>query len=162
MSVAIIPMALDFGWSPSVSGVVQSAFFYGYLVCQLPSGWLSNRFGGRTMLPVGVGLWSLATAGVPLLASTVPGRRWLLAVDVRTPYALDPVQTPSSDRVYNHCLLLNCQFHIRGRSTWTPLPVLSLGPQPPSNLSLRSRQHFPVLHAAPDRPLRVASSGGAG
>jgi len=73
MSVAIIPMALDFGWSPSVSGVVQSAFFYGYLVCQLPSGWLSNRFGGRTMLPVGVGLWSLATAGVPLLASTVPG-----------------------------------------------------------------------------------------
>ena len=29
MSVAIIPMAEDFGWSPSVSGIVQSAFFYG-------------------------------------------------------------------------------------------------------------------------------------
>jgi ACS family sodium-dependent inorganic phosphate cotransporter len=29
MSVAIIPMAQDYGWSPSVAGLVQSAFFWG-------------------------------------------------------------------------------------------------------------------------------------
>lgn len=29
MSVAIVPMAMDFGWSPGVSGIVQSSFFYG-------------------------------------------------------------------------------------------------------------------------------------
>ena len=32
LSVAIIPMAQDFGWSPTVAGVVQSAFFWGYMV----------------------------------------------------------------------------------------------------------------------------------
>jgi ACS family sodium-dependent inorganic phosphate cotransporter len=73
MSVAIIPMAQDFGWSPSVSGVVQSAFFWGYILSQLPGGYLSSRYGGRTTLPAGVGLFSLATAAVPLLAGTVPG-----------------------------------------------------------------------------------------
>lgn len=36
MSVAIIPMAHDYGWSPTVSGLIQSSFFYGYALCQLP------------------------------------------------------------------------------------------------------------------------------
>jgi ACS family sodium-dependent inorganic phosphate cotransporter len=31
ISVAIIPMAQDFGWSPTVAGLVQSSFFYGAL-----------------------------------------------------------------------------------------------------------------------------------
>eukprot|EP00877_Chromochloris_zofingiensis_P006979 jgi/Chrzof1/2534/Cz11g19070.t1 len=73
MSVAIIPMAQDFGWSSSVSGLVQSAFFWGYILCQLPGGYLASQKGGRKVMPVGVGLWSLATATVPLLAGTIPG-----------------------------------------------------------------------------------------
>ena len=73
MSVAIIPMAQDFGWSPSVAGIVQSSFFYGYMLCQLPSGVMSSKLGGRKVLPAGVGLWSLATCSVPLLAATIPG-----------------------------------------------------------------------------------------
>ena len=44
-----------------------------YLLCQLPSGIMSSQLGGRRVLPAGVGLWSLATCGVPLLASTIPG-----------------------------------------------------------------------------------------
>ena len=31
MSVAIIPMARDFGWGPSVAGFIQAGFFVGYL-----------------------------------------------------------------------------------------------------------------------------------
>lgn len=73
MSVAIIPMAQDFGWSSSVSGIVQSAFFWGYAACQLPSGYLSSRYGGRKVLPGGVATWSLATVSVPFLAGTIPG-----------------------------------------------------------------------------------------
>jgi len=73
MSVAIIPMAQDFGWSPSVSGLVQSAFFWGYILSQLPGGYLTSRHGGRKVMPIGVGMWSFATAAVPLLAATVPG-----------------------------------------------------------------------------------------
>ena len=32
MSIAIRPMAEDFGWSSSVSGIIQSSFFYGYVL----------------------------------------------------------------------------------------------------------------------------------
>lgn len=73
ISVAIIPMAQDFGWSPTVAGLVQSSFFWGYMLSQIPGGYLSSRFGGRRTLPVGVGLWSAATAAVPFLAGTIPG-----------------------------------------------------------------------------------------
>ena len=65
ISIAIIPMASDFGWKPTTAGFIQSAFFYGYLVAQLPGGWLSNKFGGQKVLPFGVALWSIATAVVP-------------------------------------------------------------------------------------------------
>ena len=73
ISVAIIPMAKAFGWSPTVAGLVQSSFFWGYIVSQIPGGYVNSRFGGRTVLPIGVGLWSGATAAVPVLAGTIPG-----------------------------------------------------------------------------------------
>lgn len=73
MSVAIVPMAREFGWTASVAGLVQSAFFWGYALSQIPGGYLTSRIGGRTVLPGGVGLWSGATAMLPLLASSVPG-----------------------------------------------------------------------------------------
>ena len=72
MSVAILPMAQEFGWSPSVAGLVQSSFFWGYMLSQIPAGWLANRFSGRFVLPAGVGMWSAFTAAVPVLTSTLP------------------------------------------------------------------------------------------
>lgn len=72
MSVAIIPMAEDFGWSPSTAGLIQSAFFWGYLLAQLPGGSLTAKLGGRRIMPGGVALWSVSTAAVPLLAATIP------------------------------------------------------------------------------------------
>lgn len=66
-------MAQDFGWSPTVAGLVQSSFFYGYALTQIPGGYVTSRIGGRAVLPAGVTLWSAATAAVPLLAGTIPG-----------------------------------------------------------------------------------------
>lgn len=77
ISVAIIPMAEDFGWSSTVSGLVQSSFFFGYMLTQIPGGYIIAKKGGRKILPLGVGLWSLATAAVPVMAGTMPGRRCL-------------------------------------------------------------------------------------
>lgn len=68
ISVAIIPMAKDMGWSVATAGFLQSAFFYGFAASQLPGGYLATRFGGARMLPVGVFLWSAATCAVPLVA----------------------------------------------------------------------------------------------
>jgi len=42
-------------------GYVLSAFFFAYALGQVPAGWLSDRFGARTMLPVYIGIWSLCT-----------------------------------------------------------------------------------------------------
>jgi ACS family sodium-dependent inorganic phosphate cotransporter len=47
MSVAIIPMSRQMGWNSSVAGLVQSSFFWGYAVSQLPGGWLAAHFSGR-------------------------------------------------------------------------------------------------------------------
>lgn len=73
LSIAIIPMSHQFGWNSSVAGLVQSSFFWGYALSQLPGGWLAKIFGGRKVLEVGVLTWSLATALVPLLAGYMPG-----------------------------------------------------------------------------------------
>ncbi|KAK6945179.1 Major facilitator superfamily, partial [Dillenia turbinata] len=73
LSVAIIPMSHQFGWNSSVAGLVQSSFFWGYMLSQLPGGWLAKVFGGRKVLEVGVLTWSFATALVPFLAGYMPG-----------------------------------------------------------------------------------------
>ena len=69
ISVAIIPMAKEMGWSVGQAGLLQSAFFYGFALSQLPGGYLATRFGGARMLPLGVFLWSAATCAVPFCAS---------------------------------------------------------------------------------------------
>ncbi|XP_020100833.1 probable anion transporter 6, chloroplastic [Ananas comosus] len=73
LSVAVIPMSHQFGWNSSTAGLVQSSFFWGYALSQLPGGWLSKLFGGRKVLEVGVLAWSLATILVPLVAGFMPG-----------------------------------------------------------------------------------------
>ncbi len=69
VSIAIIPMARDLGYSPATQGLVLSAFFWGYIVSQLAGGWMADRFGGKAVLGVGVGCWSLATLLTPAGAS---------------------------------------------------------------------------------------------
>ena len=77
ISIAIIPMAEDNGWSPTVQGAVMSAFFLGYVTLQVPAGHLSDRFGGKWVLGLGVLFWSLFTLLTP--ASAALGITVLLA-----------------------------------------------------------------------------------
>ncbi|KAI3852411.1 hypothetical protein MKW92_018401 [Papaver armeniacum] len=72
LSIAIIPMSHQFGWNSSTAGLVQSSFFWGYALSQLPGGWLAKLFGGRKVLEVGVLMWSLATICVPFAAGFMP------------------------------------------------------------------------------------------
>ena len=68
ISIAIIPMAEHFGWNATQKGVVLSSFFLGYMLGQIPSGWLANRIGGRLTLGLALLLWSLFTAITPIAA----------------------------------------------------------------------------------------------
>jgi sugar phosphate permease len=46
---------------PWQTGAILSAFFFSYALCQVPAGWLSDRFGARRMLPLYIIVWSLCT-----------------------------------------------------------------------------------------------------
>ncbi len=69
ISVAIIPMAEEFGWGMEQRSRVLASFFGGYLFTQVFGGWLADRIGGNRVLLGGVLLWSLFTALAPPAAA---------------------------------------------------------------------------------------------
>ncbi len=68
ISVAIIPMAKQFGWTEVEKGLILSSFFLGYILTQVIGGWLGNKFGGKLILGLGVLWWSVFTILTPLAA----------------------------------------------------------------------------------------------
>lgn len=62
MSTAIPYIAEEFALSPAAMGVVMSAFFAGYALCQIPGGILSDKFGARKVLTIAILWWSALTA----------------------------------------------------------------------------------------------------
>jgi ACS family sodium-dependent inorganic phosphate cotransporter len=69
ISVAIIPMAEEYGWSGTTKGLVLSSFFIGYMGAMIPTGWLANRFGGRLLMGVALIGWSIFTVLTPVAAT---------------------------------------------------------------------------------------------
>lgn len=65
ISLAIVAMTQEFGWTKTTSGFVMSSFFIGYLITQVPGGVLAGRYGGKWVLAGGVLFWSLFTALTP-------------------------------------------------------------------------------------------------
>jgi len=68
MSVAVIPLAEQFGWSATDKGLVSSSFFWGYALTQIPAGFVASRLGGGPVLVLAVLTWSLGTFVAPLVA----------------------------------------------------------------------------------------------
>lgn len=68
ISVAIIPMAEQYGWSGTTKGLVLSSFFIGYMGAMIPTGWLANRYGGKLLMGVALLAWSLFTFLTPIAA----------------------------------------------------------------------------------------------
>lgn len=69
ISVAVLAMQKDFAWSETTKGLVLSSFFIGYLVFQVPSGYIANRFGGAPLLGIAVVWWSVCTLLTPYASS---------------------------------------------------------------------------------------------
>lgn len=51
----------DLGLTVKQTSYILSAFFWSYALAQIPSGWLSDRWGGRLMLTIYILSWSLFT-----------------------------------------------------------------------------------------------------
>jgi MFS transporter, ACS family, solute carrier family 17 (sodium-dependent inorganic phosphate cotransporter), other len=68
LSVAAIAMKEEFRWSETTKGFVLSSFFVGYMLLQVPSALLANRYGGKLLLGLAVIWWSLFTILTPAAA----------------------------------------------------------------------------------------------
>lgn len=62
LGVAGPQMITQLGLSKAEFGLIASAFFFGYVPCAFLGGWLSDRFGPRSIMGVAVAWWSLFTA----------------------------------------------------------------------------------------------------
>jgi len=50
-----------------MKGLLLSSFFYGYIVTQIPGGWLANRLGGNRVFGAGIAVTALFTLLTPPL-----------------------------------------------------------------------------------------------
>eukprot|EP01095_Lingulamoeba_sp_RSL-Kostka_P000539 TRINITY_DN10819_c0_g1_i2.p1 TRINITY_DN10819_c0_g1~~TRINITY_DN10819_c0_g1_i2.p1 ORF type:complete len:436 (+),score=73.84 TRINITY_DN10819_c0_g1_i2:48-1355(+) len=71
IATAIIQMQREFNWSQSTKGMLLSSFYWGYTFIQIPSGYLSKKYGGYKLLLYAVGLWSLFTFLTPLASKNM-------------------------------------------------------------------------------------------
>ena len=69
ISIAGHNIAQEFHLSNPQLGWVFSAFTIGYMLCQIPGGWLADRFGPRKVLTLGALWWAAFTS----LTASVPG-----------------------------------------------------------------------------------------
>ncbi|EFN68275.1 Putative inorganic phosphate cotransporter [Camponotus floridanus] len=78
MSMAIVPMANaktanpdieDFGWDQAQKNLVLSSFFWGYVVTQVPSGYIANVWSGQKLLAIGMLLCGVLNVVMPFVAS---------------------------------------------------------------------------------------------
>ncbi|MGD8868754.1 MAG: MFS transporter, partial [Gemmatimonadales bacterium] len=64
LSVVGDPIMGEYGLSQVQIGRVFSAFLLGYALCQIPGGWLADRWGTRRVLAVSSASWVVVTAGM--------------------------------------------------------------------------------------------------
>ena len=62
LSVAVPFIIKDFHINTATMGVALSAFFWTYLLCNVPAGNLADRFGSKKVLGWSLGLWSVFSA----------------------------------------------------------------------------------------------------
>lgn len=69
MSVALVPMTEEMGYTDSVKGSISSLFSVGYGLGILPSGLLIASLSPRWTMAAGIAVWSIGTIATPLAAA---------------------------------------------------------------------------------------------
>ena len=72
--------AETFPWDENEQNWILSSFFYGYIITQIPGGWLAGRFGGKWLFGLGILCTAVLTLLTPLAASA--GIEYFFAVRV--------------------------------------------------------------------------------
>ncbi|GKY92424.1 hypothetical protein MPSEU_000213000 [Mayamaea pseudoterrestris] len=80
MSVAILPMSMELGWTDTTKGAISSLFSVGYGLCIIPAGLVVSTSGRPiVILATGVLIWSIATMATPAAATATGTMLALLA-----------------------------------------------------------------------------------
>jgi ACS family D-galactonate transporter-like MFS transporter len=82
LSIAAPSLSVDLSLSPSQTGIVLSAFFWSYSVCQLVFGWLIDRFSVKVVFAIGFFIWSFATLGSGFAGGIVALILWRLLLGI--------------------------------------------------------------------------------
>ena len=80
ISVAIIPMQEQFGWSEFQVGIILSSFYFGYMFTLIVGGYLADKYGGKKVLGYGLLIWSFFTIITPFFAYS--GLWWLVFIRI--------------------------------------------------------------------------------
>lgn len=63
---------MEFTWDEKTQGLVLSAFFWGYVITQMPGGLLADKYGGKATLGLGMLFSSIGTIITPFVARIGP------------------------------------------------------------------------------------------
>jgi sugar phosphate permease len=77
ISTAAPEISKEFGFDKFTMGAIFSAFVWAYAIFQVPGGWLSDRFGARSVLTTIVAYWSVMTAATAMASG------WLSFIAIR-------------------------------------------------------------------------------
>lgn len=70
----------EFDWDQNSQSLILGAFYYGYILTQVPGGWLAEKMGGKLLFGAGILCTSILTLFTPLAARA--GVPYLVAVRV--------------------------------------------------------------------------------
>jgi hypothetical protein len=73
LSIAIIGISSEFGYSDAQIGLINAAFFIGYMPLNTVGGYLSTRYGGKMVMLSSLLLPSLLTMATPPFCGSIPG-----------------------------------------------------------------------------------------
>ena len=58
----------EFDWTETEQGLILGAFYYGYIVTQIPGGFLAERYGGKLLFGIGILMTAILTLLTPVAA----------------------------------------------------------------------------------------------
>jgi Na+/melibiose symporter-like transporter len=60
----------EFEWEKQIQSTLLASFFYGYIITQIPGGWLADRYGGKRVFGVAMAIACACTLLTPICART--------------------------------------------------------------------------------------------
>lgn len=125
MGVSLPFIGAEFGIDKVQQGWIVSAFFLSYAGCQIPGGFLADKFGPRKVMFLAVIWWSLFTSvtGLVFAIGIIPG--FFVMLGVRFLFGIGEGSFPASSW---KCISTYFPVKERGRATAIQSTVNTLGP----------------------------------